>query len=115
MTVKTSESVCSDCGYMTCCNIIKRIIDISGKEPRDILDVTINRCDMKNCDRVWKDGNKEGGLFFCTKCRSMHRVDGKIGKLHRIHEMGYKEKDSVQKHDDDTNNMCKDGVCRIKI
>lgn len=49
----------------------------------DIFQVIIVNCSIKNYNRSYKGGDDDSGMYYCTKCNSMHQAWSRIGKLHK--------------------------------
>ena len=53
--------------------------------PRDTFDVIVAKCSLKNFHRSYNGDNnrRNGGMYYCTECLSMHHENSRIGKLHK--------------------------------
>lgn len=89
MVVLMAKSICIDCIWRNSCQKFERINGIGDNRnnpghERDIFEVIILRCSVKNYDRSYKTGgDKETGMFFCTECNSMHHEWSSIGRSHK--------------------------------
>ncbi len=51
----------------------------------DIFEAIIVQCSMKDYDRSFKKGDDgNAGMYYCTKCSSMHHIRSRIGRLHKV-------------------------------
>lgn len=89
MTVIIEKSICSDCVWKDTCQRLERVNNVDKRNnpghTKDIFDVVILRCSLKNFDRSYKDdeGNVINYLYYCTKCGMMHRSNSRIGISHK--------------------------------